>query len=69
MEGKIRIGLDTSLLNKGYPLLLVDEKARPGLEMEECQTLMRILNWTHEFVIYENNVGYVANNSASAGLE
>lgn len=69
MLNKLRIGLDTSLLNKGYSLSFIKEKDRPGLEIEECETLMNLLKWPYEFVMYYDNVGYVANSSETAGSE
>lgn len=38
-----------------------------GLEIEQCQTLMKALRWTFEFVQYNNEIGHVLNNRTATG--
>ncbi|CAI2345996.1 unnamed protein product [Caenorhabditis sp. 36 PRJEB53466] len=61
----LKIGVDSTLNNKGSTYKVGHQV---GLEIEQCETLMKALRWTFEFVQYSNQIGHVLDNqTATAG--
>ncbi|KAF1766123.1 hypothetical protein GCK72_006079 [Caenorhabditis remanei] len=61
----LKIGVDSSLNNKGSTFKIGHQV---GLEIEQCQTLMKALKWTYEFVQYNNEIGHVLENGTATGM-
>ncbi|PIC46724.1 hypothetical protein B9Z55_006321 [Caenorhabditis nigoni] len=61
----LKIGVDSSLNNKGSTFKI---GYQVGLEIEQCETLMKALQWTYEFVQYNNQIGHVLENGTATGM-
>ncbi|CAI5442097.1 unnamed protein product [Caenorhabditis angaria] len=61
----LKIAVDSSLNNKGSKFKI---RQQVGLEIEQCETLMKALKWTYEFVHYHNQIGHVMQNGTATGM-
>ncbi|UMM18795.1 hypothetical protein L5515_014694 [Caenorhabditis briggsae] len=61
----LKIGVDSSLNNKGSTFKI---GYQVGLEIEQCEMLMKALQWTYEFVQYNNQIGHVLENGTATGM-
>jgi hypothetical protein len=55
----LRIGIDAYFNNLGNKYLTQALGVHVGLEREQCDMLMSLLQWSYEYVNYDNQLGDV----------